>query len=56
MPDDWESIREGKWATTRGDTITLVNPRGGLKLYALKRVGDKRPTWHETLKEAKHHG
>jgi hypothetical protein len=51
--DDYALVREGVWATERGDTITLRNPRGGFKLYAVRLVGSRRPVWVESLSEAK---
>ena len=48
----WESVRVGVWATAQGDTIKLVKPRGDT-LYALRPVGSRRPTWHDSLREAK---
>ena len=50
---DWESVKDGHWANTHGDTIRVVDPRGGFKLYARRDVGSKRPTWYTKLPEAK---
>jgi hypothetical protein len=48
----WANVREGKWATEEGDSITLVNPRG-MRLYAVRLVGTRRPEWFRSLREAK---
>ena len=50
---DWEPVKEGFWATTRGDTIHKVSPRGSLTLYAVRLVGSRRPEWLDTLAHAK---
>ena len=48
----WANVREGKWATEEGDSITLVNPRG-MRLYAVRPVGSRRPEWYRSLREAR---
>lgn len=50
---DWASVKDGSWATTSGNSIHKVDPRGGKVLYARRDVGTPRPTWYDTLPEAK---
>ena len=51
--DDYALVRDGFWATERGDTIKKVRPRGQLTLYAVRLVGSRRPTWLNSLADAK---
>lgn len=50
---DFESVKDGSWANTAGDTIHLIDPRGGKKLYCRRNVGTKLPEWYNSLREAK---
>jgi hypothetical protein len=51
----FEKVRDGVWENLTHDTITLVDPRKGFKLYARRDNGSRRPTWHKSLTEAKRH-
>ena len=50
--DTFELVKDGLWSTPEGDHIIKVNPRG-MTLYALHRAGERRPTWHDSLKKAR---
>ena len=49
----FESVRDGCWQNGAMDTIHLVDPRGGKKLYARRNAGSQQPIWFNSLREAK---